>query len=176
MAKENVVWPLASPILFSSNLAQQLSDKCDRSARLVNMAPLVANGEALLNVSMSVYVYLCLCLSLSMSMCDRSARLVNMAPLVANGEALHNGEIELYLQRNLGKHHGFGCEIVDRILHVDVVYGIVFIILYLNVAKLVLYYKGAVLLVKALKILLEIYIFFVHHRAPLFFAIMRFIK
>jgi hypothetical protein len=41
-----------------------------------------------------------------MSICDRSARLVNMAPLVANGEALHNGEIELYLQRNLGKHHG----------------------------------------------------------------------
>ncbi len=38
---------------------------CDRSARLVNMAPLVANGEALHNVSMSmsiyVYVYLCLC-------------------------------------------------------------------------------------------------------------------
>ncbi len=77
---------------------------CDRSSRLVNMALLVANGEALHNVSMSVYVYLCL--SLSMSICDRSARLVNMAPLVANGEALHNGEIELYLQRNLGKHHG----------------------------------------------------------------------
>jgi hypothetical protein len=55
-------------------------------------------------------VYVCLCLS--MSTCDRSARLVNMAPLVANGEALHNGDIELYLQRNLGKHHGSGCEII----------------------------------------------------------------
>ncbi len=40
---------------------------CDRSARLVNMAPLVAIGEALHNVPMCVYVYLCLYLSMSIS-------------------------------------------------------------------------------------------------------------
>jgi hypothetical protein len=57
-------------VFLCLSMSMLFMSMCDRSARLVNMAPLVANGEALHNVSMSIYVcvylsYLCLCVSMS---------------------------------------------------------------------------------------------------------------